>query len=45
VGTGGLRRAFRWVVSTAKANGASVYDTIRFVLSAKRNIEVMAGMG
>ena len=28
--------AFRSVVSTAKANRASVYDTIRFVLSAKR---------
>jgi len=29
--------AFRSVVSTAKANRASVYDTIRFVLSAKRS--------
>ncbi len=28
--------AFRSVVSTAKANRASVYNTIRFVLSAKR---------
>jgi len=28
--------AFRSVVSTAKANGASVLDTVRFVLSAKR---------
>ena len=37
--------AFRSVVSTAKANGASVYDTIRFVLSAKRPVEVMAGVG
>jgi transposase len=37
--------AFRSVVSTAKANGASVYDTIRFVLSAKRSVEVMAGVG
>jgi hypothetical protein len=45
VGTGDLRRAFRSVVSTAKANGASVYDTIRFILSAKRTVEVMAGVG
>jgi hypothetical protein len=45
VGTGDLRRAFRSVVSTAKANGASVYDTIRFVLSTKRNVEVMARVG
>jgi transposase len=37
--------AFRSVVSTAKANGASVYGTIRFVLSAKRPVEVMAGVG
>jgi len=37
--------AFRSVVSTAKANGASVYDTIQFVLSAKRTVEVMAGVG
>lgn len=37
--------AFRSVVSTAKANGTSVYDTIRFVLSAKRTVEVMAGVG
>jgi hypothetical protein len=42
---GSLRRAFRSVVSTANANGASVYDTIRFVPSAKRNVEVMAGVG
>jgi transposase len=37
--------AFRSVVSTAKANGASVYDTIRFVLSAKRSAEVVAAVG
>ena len=37
--------AFRSVVSTAKANGASVYDAIRFVLSAKRPVEVTAGVG
>jgi transposase len=37
--------AFRSVVSTAKANGASVYDTIRFVLSAKRPGEPMAWVG
>jgi hypothetical protein len=45
VGAGDLRRAFRSVVSTAKANGASVYDAIRFVLSAKRKVEVMVGVG
>jgi transposase len=32
--------AFRSVVSTAKANRASVYDTIRFVLSVKRTGEL-----
>ena len=37
--------AFRSVVSTAKANGTSVYDTIRFVLSAKRPVVVIAGVG
>ena len=37
--------AFRSVVSTAKANRASVYDTIRFVLSAKRTVETAAGVG
>ena len=37
--------AFRSVVSTAKANRASVYDTIRFVLSANRGGERMAGVG
>ena len=37
--------AFRSVVSTAKANHASVYDTIRFVLSAKRAVEAVARVG
>ena len=37
--------AFRSVVSTAKANGASVYDTIRFVLSATQSARSMAGVG
>jgi transposase len=37
--------AFRSVVSTAKANGASVYDTIRFVLAAKQPVAVMLGAG
>jgi len=37
--------AFRSVVSTAKANGASVLDTVRFVLSAKRPGEPLAGAG
>jgi len=37
--------AFRSVVSTAKANRASVYDTIRFVLSAKRAVEAVVGVG
>jgi transposase len=37
--------AFRSVVSTAKANGASVLDTVRFVLSAKRPGEAVAGAG
>jgi transposase len=37
--------AFRSVVSTAKANHASVYDTIRFVLSAKRPDEASAAVG
>jgi hypothetical protein len=36
--------AFRSIVGTAKANGGSVYDTIRFVLSAKRPAEAVAGM-
>jgi hypothetical protein len=34
--------AFRSVVSTAKANRASVLDTVRFVLSAKRPEERLA---
>ena len=37
--------AFRSVVSTAKVNGVSVYDTIRFVLSVKRNDGLLAGVG
>ena len=37
--------AFRSVVSTAKANGASVLDTVSFVLSAKRPGDTLAGAG
>jgi len=37
--------AFRSVVSTAKANRASVLDTVRFVISAKRPGEALAGAG
>jgi transposase len=37
--------AFRSVVSTAKANRASVLDTVRFVISTKRRGETMAGAG
>jgi len=37
--------AFRSVVSTAKANRASVLDTVRFVLSAKRPTELLPGAG
>ena len=37
--------AFRSVVSTAKANRASVLDTIRFVLSTKRPGDALAGAG
>ena len=37
--------AFRSVVSTAKANGASVPDTVRFVLSARRPANVLAWVG
>jgi len=37
--------AFRSVVSTAKVNDASVYNTIRFVLSAKRPTQAAAGWG
>jgi len=37
--------AFRSVVSTAKADRASVLDTVRFVLSAKRSGEMLAGAG
>jgi hypothetical protein len=34
--------AFHSVVSTAKANGASVLETVRFVLSARRPEEILA---
>src|SRR4051794_80695 len=37
--------AFRSVVSTAKANRASVLDTVRFVLSTKQPGEMPAGTG
>ena len=37
--------AFRSVVSTAKANGASVLDTVGFVISAKRSGDPLAGAG
>ena len=37
--------AFRSVVSTAKANRASVLDTVRFVISVKRSGEALAGVG
>jgi transposase len=37
--------AFRSVVSTAKANRASVLDTVRFVISAKRPGGNLAGAG
>ena len=37
--------AFRSVVSTAKANRAAVLDTVRFVISAKRTDERLAGVG
>lgn len=37
--------AFRSVVSTAKANGASVLDTVRFVLSAPTASEAVPGAG
>ena len=37
--------AFRSVVSTAKANGASVLDTVRLVLAAKTPVEPMAPVG
>ena len=36
--------AFRSVVSTAKANGASVLDTVQFVLSARRPGEALPGL-
>jgi transposase len=37
--------AFRSVVSTAKANHASVLDTVRFVLSTKLSAESLEGVG
>jgi transposase len=37
--------AFRSVVSTAKANRASLLDAVRFVISAKRPEEMLAGVG
>jgi transposase len=37
--------AFRSVVSTAKANRAAVLDTVRFVISAKRPSDTLAGAG
>jgi transposase len=37
--------AFRSVVSTAKANRASVLDTVRVVISTKRPEEMLAGTG
>ena len=37
--------AFRSVVSTAKANGAAVLDTVRLVLAAKTPVEPMARVG
>ena len=37
--------AFRSVVSTAKANRASVLDTVRFVVSSKRPGEMLPGAG
>jgi transposase len=37
--------AFRSVVSTAKANGASVLETVRFVLSAPQSRKALAGVG
>jgi transposase len=37
--------AFRSVVSTAKANSASILDTVRFVLSTKRTQELSARVG
>ena len=37
--------AFRSIVSTAKANRASVLDTVQFVISAKRPGDTLAGAG
>jgi len=37
--------AFRSAVSTAKANGASVLETVQFVLSAPQARNALAGVG
>ena len=37
--------AFRSVVSTAKANRASVFDTVRCVLAAKLPVQALARVG
>jgi hypothetical protein len=37
--------AFRSVASTAKANRASVLDTVRFVISAKQSGDALVGVG
>ncbi len=37
--------AFRSVVSTAKANGASILDTVQFVMSAKQTGGLLPGAG
>jgi len=37
--------AFRSVVGTAKLNGASVFDTIQFVLSANLSMAALAALG
>ena len=37
--------AFRSVVSTAKANGAAVLDTVRFVLAAKLPVHPIVRVG
>jgi len=44
-GAEGYAAAFRSVVSTAKASGASVLGTVRFVLSAPRASEAVPGGG
>ena len=37
--------AFRSVVSTAKANGASVLETVRFLLAAKLPVQSLVKVG